>query len=246
MASLTALILATAIAQQDPQANPLVMDDGSLDFAKAVLKSAQDAPDLNVRLARLKPVVTGFYMWRLTQFAAKPFSKLERMHMNTSVLMLNFYYPGTQQKWDSFQPAIQAGKDDELPQEVVDWANKTVKMQVFDEYFSLSFDEKKRALSDKFPGHKGEFQIGITLGELTANMVTQFSLQGYEPVRIEMASNLKYLGELLNKNPLAFTPEIRTKLTSLSKLAKGDAVQVSEYRAIEAANKEVLMMIAKI
>lgn len=236
--TLIAAAIALNLTAQDPKYK---IDDYSSSFGKLAMDSIKESTDPQKRAAELKPVVTGYFYWRMQTLGKLPSSKLEKLHMSICAALLDFYYPGTAQAWKPHFEKIENSSSLELPEETSNWLNKELRSKVFDPYWSINSMMKPTATEKEI----GEFSIGVSLGDLSGNMMLQYMSGGMEIPREWMAGSLESLATNLAEYPKAFSPAIRTKLAALAKLRKGKIVEPADFPALEKAHKEALDAIAK-
>ncbi len=248
--TLPTTLLAVALLSVPVQKEPVrhvEMKDGSIEMGIAVYKKLEGLEESKVdgTVERYRAFMSGYFMWRGLQFVVKPYSKLEVVHLNACLQVLDLWSPGVAEGWKPHHEKLLARAEGDLKTSPESEAHfrESIRMPIMDRYMLYEYSKRPTDVETD------EFMAGVTLGELSSLCVTQFTMGGHSSARKSLASSLKSVREYRRTDSTKWkragmTPGFWSKWDELGKVDEGEALPFEKYeafvRALNAVQAEVV------
>ncbi len=236
-----AIIMAAAVLVHGQTQLPKYADDGSKDYAKALVAFHQET---GARIAKKKdtqPFAVAFFSWKAMRLTQLPYNAYQGAHIGLCSTLIGFYDPEITATLKPMSERSKSVNDFVTATEAEKAVIQRFAVQKYTKKYVFDIDNLSVNPRKNDPLSAWKYELGSSLGEI-GGMITQwFSLPDNAKFDASVAESLRALDKRIKEAPPGVSPELTANLKKLSAFGSQSRYSLVNQHQIGAALKAVLL-----
>ena len=235
------IILAAADLAAGQAPLPKYADDGSKDYAQALIAFHQETGGRIAKKKDTQPFAISFFGWKAMRLTLLPYNAYQGAHIGLCSTMIGFYDDGITATLKPLSERSKSVNDFVKATEPEKSAIQGFVVQKYTKKYVFDIDNLGLNPRKSDPLSAWKYELGSSLGEIAGMLTQWFSLPDNAKFDASVSESLSALDKRIKDAPPGVSPEVTANLRKLSAFGSQSRYSLVNQHQIGAALKAVLL-----